>query len=46
MRIKRYVSSDVRQAIRQIREELGPDAVILSNKKVDGRVEISARYRL
>ena len=42
MRIKRFVSSDVREAIRQIRNELGPDAVILSNKKVDGGVEISA----
>ena len=42
MRIKRYVSADVRDAIRQIRDELGPEAVILSNKKVDGGVEISA----
>ncbi len=42
MRIKRYVSSDVRQAIRKIRDELGPDAVILSNRKVEGGVEIAA----
>lgn len=42
MRIKRYFSSNVRQAIRQIRDELGPDAVILSNRKVDGGVEIAA----
>ena len=42
MRIKRYVSADVREAIRRIRDELGPEAVILSNKKVDGGVEISA----
>jgi flagellar biosynthesis protein FlhF len=42
MRIKRYVCADVRQAIRQIREELGPQAVILSNRKVEGGVEIAA----
>lgn len=40
MRIKRYVAPDIRQAIRQVREEQGPDAVILSNRPVDGGVEI------
>lgn len=42
MRIKRYFAADMRQAIRQVREEQGPDAVILSNRKVDGGVEIVA----
>jgi flagellar biosynthesis protein FlhF len=42
MRLKRYYSSEVRQAIREIREDLGPDAVIISNRKVDGRVELTA----
>ncbi|HKJ75843.1 MAG TPA: flagellar biosynthesis protein FlhF, partial [Gammaproteobacteria bacterium] len=32
----------MRQAIRQVREEQGPDAVILSNRKVEGGVEIVA----
>lgn len=40
MKIKRYVAPDIRQAIRQVREEQGPDAVILSNRSVDGGVEI------
>ena len=42
MKIKRYFAPDVRQAMRQIREELGDDAVILSNKRVNGGVEIIA----
>ncbi|MEY4195369.1 MAG: hypothetical protein RLZZ226_1737, partial [Pseudomonadota bacterium] len=42
MRIKRYFATDIKQAIRMVREELGPDAVILSNRKMDGGVEIVA----
>ena len=42
MKIKRFVCSDMTHAIRQIRDELGPDAVILSNQLVEGGVEISA----
>lgn len=42
MKIKRYFATDIRQAIRRVREEQGPDAVILSNRKVDGGVEIVA----
>lgn len=42
MKIKRYFAPDIRQAIRQVREELGPDAVILSNRKADGGVELVA----
>jgi len=42
MKIKRYFAADMRQAIRRVREEQGPDAVILSNRKVDGGVEIVA----
>lgn len=42
MKIKRIFASDMRQAIRQVRQELGADAVILSNKTVDGGVEIVA----
>lgn len=46
MRIKRYVATDMRQAIRLVREELGPDAVILSNRQVDGGVELTAAIDL
>ncbi len=42
MKIKRYFASDMRQAIRQVRESQGPDAVILSSRKVDGGIEIIA----
>lgn len=42
MKIKRYFASDIRQAIRMVREEQGPDAVILSNRRVEGGVEIVA----
>lgn len=42
MKIKRYFATDMRQAIRLVREEQGPDAVILSNRRVDGGVEIVA----
>ncbi len=42
MKIKRYFATDIRQAIRRVREEQGPDAVILSNRSVEGGVEIVA----
>lgn len=42
MKIKRYFAADMRQAIRMVRDEQGPDAVILSNRKVDGGIEIIA----
>jgi flagellar biosynthesis protein FlhF len=42
MKIKRYFAKDMRQAICLVREEQGPDAVILSNRRVDGGVEIVA----
>ena len=40
MKIKRFFAKDMRQAIRNVRDELGPDAVILSNRKVNGGIEI------
>lgn len=42
MKIKRFVANDMRSALRKVTELLGPDAVILSNNKVDGGVEIVA----
>ncbi len=44
MKIKRFFAADMRKAMAQIKEELGPDAVIMSNKKVTGGVEIVAAY--
>ena len=42
MKIKRFFSKDMRSVIRMVREELGPDAVILANNQVNGGVEIIA----
>lgn len=42
MRIKRYFGKTIKQAIRRVREEQGPDTVILSNRKVQGGFEIIA----
>lgn len=42
MKIKRFFAADIRQALRQVRETLGSDAVILSNKAVEGGVELVA----
>lgn len=40
--MKRYFAADSRQALRDLRDEQGPDAVILSNRRVNGGVEIIA----
>ncbi|SFX22475.1 flagellar biosynthesis protein FlhF [Marinospirillum alkaliphilum] len=40
MRVKRFFGADSRQAMRLVREELGADAVIVSNRKVENGVEI------
>jgi flagellar biosynthesis protein FlhF len=42
MKIKRFHATDVRQALKEVRDTLGADAVILSNNRVDGGVEIVA----
>ena len=38
MKIRRFLEKDSRTAMARARSELGPDAVILSNKKVGGKV--------
>jgi len=42
MKIKRYTARDMRQAMQQVREDQGPDAVILSIQRNEGMVEIVA----
>ncbi|MBN4079198.1 flagellar biosynthesis protein FlhF [Beggiatoa alba] len=42
MKIKRFFAKEMRQGIRQVREALGADAVILSNSQVKGGIEIVA----
>jgi flagellar biosynthesis protein FlhF len=42
MNVKKFTAATSRDALRKVREALGPDAVILSNRPVDGIVEILA----
>ena len=42
MKIKRFFAKDMRSALAEVKEVLGPDAVIMSNKKVTGGIEIVA----
>ncbi|PKO68629.1 MAG: flagellar biosynthesis protein FlhF [Betaproteobacteria bacterium HGW-Betaproteobacteria-14] len=42
MNIKRYFAPTAREALRRVKEELGGDAIVLSNRSVDGGVEITA----
>lgn len=42
MNVKKFSASTSRDAWRQVREALGPDAVILSNRTINGMVEILA----
>ena len=42
MKIKRVCAPNIREAMRRVREELGPEAVILSNSRVTNGIEIVA----
>ncbi len=42
MNVKKFTATTSREALRKVRDALGPDAVILSNRPVDGIVEILA----
>ncbi|WP_412756036.1 flagellar biosynthesis protein FlhF [Legionella bozemanae] len=42
MKLKRFVAADTRSAMKQIKETLGADAVILSSHHIDGGVEVVA----
>ncbi len=42
MKIRRFVAGDIREAMRQVREALGPDAVILETQRVEGGIELAA----
>ena len=42
MKIKRFVAVDMRQAMREVREEQGPEAVILSTRRLDEGIEVIA----
>jgi len=42
MKAKRFTAKNMQQALRMVSDELGPDAVILSNKRVGQGVEVIA----
>lgn len=42
MIVKKFTASTTREALQQVRDSLGPDALILSNRVQDGSVEIMA----
>jgi flagellar biosynthesis protein FlhF len=42
MKIKHYRAPDMRQALHQVRDAQGPDAVILSSRRIQGGVEVVA----
>ncbi len=46
MNIKRFFAADTRQAMQQVKDTLGSDAVIISNRQTDGGVEIIAALDL
>ncbi len=42
MKIKRYIGKDMREVLRRVRQEQGPDAVILSTHRVEEGIELIA----
>jgi len=42
MKIKRYTAASMREALAQVRAEQGPDAVILSSRRIDDGIEVIA----
>ena len=42
MKIKRYLDKDMRHVLRRVREDQGPDAVILSNRRIESGIEVIA----
>ncbi|MDR2787783.1 MAG: flagellar biosynthesis protein FlhF [Candidatus Accumulibacter sp.] len=42
MNVRKFIASSARDALRKVKELLGPDAIILSNRPISGGVEIMA----
>ena len=42
MNVQKFTAASSREALRKVRDALGPDAVILSNRPIDGVVEVLA----
>ena len=41
MKIQRFITADMRSAIRTVRETFGPDGVILSTRRTDEGLEVN-----
>ena len=46
MKVKRIVADNMQQALRQVSQLLGPDAVIVSSKKLEKGIEVVAALDL
>ena len=42
MRLKNYLAASMTEAMNQVKEELGPDAIIISVETVDGQFKVVA----
>lgn len=42
MQLKRFIAKDNHDALKLVREELGADAIIISNRKIDNGIEVIA----
>jgi flagellar biosynthesis protein FlhF len=42
MTVKRFLADSAREALRRVKEELGPDAIVVANRSVPGGIEITA----
>ena len=42
MNVKKFIAANARDALRKVKETLGDDAIILSNRGIPGGVEIMA----
>lgn len=44
MKVKRIFAPDMRQAMKRVRDEIGPEAIIVSNHRIAGGVEVVAAH--
>ncbi len=44
MQVKRFVAADMRRALELVRQDMGPDAIILSSGRTEGGVEVLTSY--
>ncbi len=44
MQIKQYVAKDIQEALKKVKEEMGPEAIILSTKKIKNALQDQGPY--